>query len=895
MSIPSISKTYEPGAAEAKWYPEWENRGYFNGDAQPSQDSYTVVIPPPNVTGVLTLGHVLNNTLQDILIRYQKMRGRNVCWVPGTDHAGIATQAKVEAVLKKEEGVTRHDLGREKFLRRVWEWKEKYGGTIIRQLRSLGTACDWRRERFTLDDGLSDAVQEVFVRLYEKGLIYKGQRMINWCPVSHTALSDEEVIPTEKSSHLWHIRYPLSDGSGELIVATTRPETMLGDTGVAVHPEDERYAGLIGKTITLPLVGKEIPIFADDYVDKEFGTGAVKVTPAHDPNDYAMALRHDLEVIGIMNEDASMNGEVPERFQGLSREDARKAVVAELEETGALAKVDPYTHTVGYSERGHVPVEPRLSEQWFVKMDSLAKPALEAVTSGQIRFHPQRWVNTYRHWMENIRDWCISRQLWWGHRIPAYYCQSESCGEITVARETPDACPKCGAGLVQDEDVLDTWFSSWLWPISVFDWPKETKDLAHFYPTSSLVTGPDIIFFWVARMIMAGVEFMGEVPFRDVYFTSIIRDMKGEKLSKSKGNSPDPLDVIAEYGADALRYSVIFIAPAGQDLRYENKKCEIGRNFANKLWNACRFRQMQGPLSANPCSLDDISAGALRPDDLWMLTQLSSAIGKATQALDDFDFHGYAIDLYEFVWNSFCDWYVESAKAVFYSEDEAARTAVLNAFDYALWSILRIMHPIMPFITEEVAHGMGFIPEEDSIMLADWPVLPCADGLSRLGLAADTASLVEAKFELVRAGRNLRGMYKIPFARKVPYIVKPTSAEFADLLAADSDSMRSLLNAETVTVDPDFEPAGTVPSAVGDGAIIYLPLEGIIDVDEEKNRLAKQHEELTRVIGGIDKKLSNEQFVTRAKPEIVDRERARRDEFMAKLKQVQELAATLDV
>jgi valyl-tRNA synthetase len=888
-----MAKAYEPATAEAKWYPEWESRGYFNGDAGSATDSYTIVIPPPNVTGVLTLGHVLNNTLQDILIRFQKMRGRNVCWVPGTDHAGIATQAKVEAFLRAEEGVTRHDLGREEFLRRVWEWKDKYGGTIIRQLRSLGTACDWRRERFTLDEGLSSAVQEVFIRLYEKGLIYKGQRMINWCPVSHTALSDEEVIPTEKASHLWHIRYPLSDGSGELVVATTRPETMLGDTGVAVHPEDARYKGLVGKTITLPLVGKEIPIFADDYVDKEFGTGAVKVTPAHDPNDYEMALRHDLEVISIMNEDASMNEEVPARFQGMTREAARKAVVAELEEQGFLVEVEPYTHTVGYSERGHVPVEPRLSEQWFVKMESLAKPALEAVTNGDIRFHPPRWVNTYRHWMENIRDWCISRQLWWGHRIPAYYCQSEACDEITVARETPDSCPKCGAAVVQDDDVLDTWFSSWLWPFSVFDWPKENADLAHFYPTSALVTGPDIIFFWVARMIMSGIEFMGDIPFRDVYFTSIIRDNQGRKLSKSLGNSPDPLDVIAEYGADALRYSMIYIAPVGQDIRYDNEKCTIGRNFANKLWNASRFRDMQGPLSANR-SLESIPAGTLRPDDLWMLAQLSKAIDVATKSLDDYDFHSYAIDLYEFIWNSFCDWYVESAKAVFYSDDEAKRSAVLSVFDYALWAILRIMHPIMPFLTEEVAHGMGFVAEDESIMLADWPALPCPAELERLGLTPSTESLVEDKFDLIRAGRNLRGLYKIPFARKVPYIVKPTSAEFAALLDADSDGMRSLLNAESVTVDADFEPAGgTVPSAVGHGAVIYLPLEGIIDIEEEKARLAKQQDELTRVIGGIDKKLSNENFVTRAKPEVVERERVRRDEFMAKLKQVQELAATL--
>ena len=892
MTTPEMAKAYEPATAEERWYPEWEARGYFHADSDDEREPYTIVIPPPNVTGVLHLGHVLNNTLQDILIRFEKMRGKNTCWIPGTDHAGIATQAKVERVLRETEGSTRHDLGREKFLERVWDWKDQYGGTIIRQLRTLGCGCDWTRERFTLDDKLSEAVRDVFIQLYHKGLIYQGTRMINWCPVSHTALSDEEVIFKNAPGKLWHIRYDRVDGQGSVIVATTRPETMLGDTGIAVHPEDERYTDLVGHGVILPIVDREIPVFADDYVKPEFGTGAVKVTPAHDPNDYEMGQRHDLETIDIMNDDASMNDHVPERFRGLTREAARKAVVAELEASGHLVLVEQHDHEVGFSERGDVPVEPRLSQQWFVRMESLAKPALEAVEDGSISFHPERHVKTYRHWLENIRDWCISRQLWWGHRIPAYHCAS--CSHINVAKDTPTACEQCeSTALTQDPDVLDTWFSSWLWPFSVHDWPEESADLAKFYPTATLVTGPDIIFFWVARMIMAGLEFKQEIPFKDVYFTSIIRDEKGRKLSKSLGNSPDPVDVIAEYGADALRYAIIYIAPVGQDLRYSNKRCEIGRNFANKLWNATRFRSIQGPLAENWQSLDGLSVADLRPDDRWMLARLNHAITSATKNLETFDFHAYALDLYEFVWNEFCDWYVESAKAAFYGDDEAAKATALRVFDFALSRILRVMHPVIPFLTEELYHALGFVAEDDSIMLSTWPEPLSAETCVRLGVDSATEELVSHKFDLVRAGRNLRATYNIPFAKRVPYFVKPTDTATGELLAADPDSLRTLLNAASVSIDPDFEPEGLMPSAVGQGCLIYLPLEGVIDLEEEKARLDKQRGELVKGITGITKKLGNENFVSRAPESVVARERERRGELQEKLDQVDELAALL--
>lgn len=879
-----MAKAYEPTKCEEKWYPQWEERGYFASEADENREAYTIVIPPPNVTGILHLGHVLNNTLQDILIRFEKMRGKNSCWVPGTDHAGIATQSKVEAYLKENEGLTRYDLGREKFLEQVWKWKEEYGGTIIKQLRTLGSSCDWRRERFTLDEGLSEAVLDVFIHLYQKGLIYKGARIINWCPKSRTALSDEEVKHQSVQGHLWYIVYPYADGSGQLTVATTRPETMLGDTAVAVNPEDPRYKDVIGKKLTLPLTGREIEVIADDFVKPEFGTGAVKVTPSHDPNDYQMGVRHNLDFINIFTDEAAMNENAGENFVGMDRYECREAVVDMLRDEGLLEKIEDYTHEVGYSERGHVPVEPRISEQWFVRMEPLAKPALAAVAEGRIKFYPERWVKTYNHWLENVQDWCISRQLWWGHRIPAWYCQSSDCEEIVVSKDCPETCPKCGgATFEQDPDVLDTWFSSWLWPFSVFDWPKDNADLDHYYPTDSLVTGPDIIFFWVARMIMAGLEFMGEVPFKDVYFTSIIRDDKGRKLSKSLGNSPDPLEVIAEYGADALRYTMIYLAPVGTDIRYSNEKCQLGRNFANKIWNAARFRQMQGPLTENWDDLSGIDAGALRPDDRWILERMNQTVERITSILEKFDFHSYALELYEFIWNEFCDWYVESAKSAFYSGDDARKQQTLQVFDSVFSKILRIIHPAMPFVSEEIYHELGYVAEADSIMTAPWPL---ADNLV---FDADLVQLTSEKFGLISAGRSLRTTYNIPMSKKVDYFLKPTTPAFAALLAEDEGAVSALLNAKSIVVDANYEPEGTVPSGVCKFGIIYMPLQGLIDLEAETARLNKEKDQLEKHLGGLAKKLSNENFLRRAPAQVVESEKRRRDELHAKLDQVLDL------
>ena len=885
MSTEELSKAYDPAEVESKWYKIWEERGYFHADVNSSKKPYTIVIPPPNVTGQLTMGHILNNTLQDILIRFEKLNGRETCWLPGTDHAGIATQTKVEKELKKNEGLTRYDLGREKFLERVWAWKEQYGGKIIKQLRSLGTSCDWQRERFTMDEGLSAAVQECFIRLYNKGLIYKGHRIINWCPKGRTALSDEEVIYKEEKGHLWHFRYPYADGSGYVVIATTRPETLMGDTAVAVNPTDERYAGKIGKKLILPIVNREIELIADDYVEKDFGTGAVKITPAHDPNDYEVGLRHNLEVINIMNDDGTMNAEAGKEFEGMDRYVCREAVVKKIEELGLLDHIEDYTHQVGYSERNDVPVEPRLSDQWFVKMKPLAEPALKAVDDGRIKFYPERWVKTYRHWMENIRDWCISRQLWWGHRIPAYTC--EQCGEIVVAKGMPEKCPKCGCThLVQEEDVLDTWFSSWLWPFSTFGWPDNTADLKAFYPTQTLVTGPDIIFFWVARMIMAGIEFMGDIPFKDGYFTSIIRDEKGRKVSKSLGNSPDPLDVIATYGADALRFTVIYIAPVGQDIRYSNEKCEIGRNFANKIWNVVRFRLMQGPVTSAKPTLDNL--GALRPDDQWILASLNQAIKEVTDGLANFRFNEVSKVLYEFIWSKFCDWYLESCKPVFNGGDAAQKQTVLRLFDYCVATFLKLLHPIMPFVTDELYHQMGFATADDSIMMTEWPAAIPEDVLNGYGATQAAEDDAEAKFELIRAIRAVRANYGIATSKALDMVVAPANDEMHEFLKRDEASFKALVNAGDLKFVPGYQPEGPSGVAVSTAATAYIPLAGIVDLDAEKKRLEKQEAELAKYVGVVEKKLSNEKFVSKAPADVVAQERAKLAEAQEKLARVRE-------
>lgn len=890
MTIESdaMPKAYESADVEHKWYPFWCANGYFKGNPDSGKKPYAVVIPPPNVTGMLHLGHVLNNTLQDILVRWRRMQGYEACWFPGTDHAGIATESKVERVLRESGEGSRDSLGREKFIEKVWEWKAQYGGTIIRQLRSLGCSCDWDRERFTMDEGLNLAVRKVFVELYNKGYIYRGQRMINWCPVSKTALSDEEVIYKEVSGKFYHLRYPLADGSGHLIVATTRPETLFGDTAVAVHPDDERYKSWIGKMVKLPLTDREIPIVADLHADPAKGSGCVKITPAHDPNDFEVGKRHQLPVINVMNQDGTMNAEAGSAFEGLDRFECRRKAMAELEALGLVEKVEPLTHSVGYSERGNVPIETLISHQWFVRMEALAKPALDVVTSGQIKFYPERWVKTYCHWLENIRDWCISRQIWWGHRIPAWY--HEKTGEMVVGMDAPD--PSTGPWR-QEVDVLDTWFSSWLWPFSVMDWPADSAEQRFFYPTADLVTGPDIIFFWVARMIMAGLEFKGEIPFKNVYFTSIIRDDLGRKLSKSLGNSPDPIDVIKHYGADALRFTMIYIAPIGIDIRYANEKCEIGRNFANKLWNASRFRMMQGPVSATFDTLDNLDPEQLSAVDLWVLGRASQVAESVNQSLEQFRFNEACRTLYDFVWSEFCDWYIEAAKKGFNNPDTQA--AKLQVFDYVFWSVLRLLHPVMPFITEELAHRLGFLGDMDSIMIQSYPEPLSSDVCGKLGVTAEIIRLVEAKFEIVRAGRNLRVTYNISPGKPLPYYLKPADEVVRDFLETEMESVVNLLRAHTVTVDPAYVPDGAAPSVVTPAGTIFLPLEGIIDVDAEKAKLQKQHEELTGWIQASQAKLSNERFVSKAPESVVSEAKLHLAELEQRLGRVIEMLSALGI
>jgi len=689
-----MDKVFKPADIEDKWYKHWLDKGYFHAEVNPEKDSYTIVIPPPNVTGVLTMGHVLNNTIQDILIRKARMEGKEACWIPGTDHASIATESKVVHMLK-DQGIDKYSLTREEFLEHAWEWKEKYGGIIIQQLKKLGCSCDWERERFTMDEGYSKSVLSAFVKLYEKGLIYKGYRLVNWCPVSKSAISDEEVIHREVNGHLWHFKYPIKDSNEYMVVATTRPETMLGDTAVAVHPKDERFAHLIGKTIILPLVGREIPVIADDYVDPEFGTGCVKVTPAHDQNDFAMGERHDLEFINIMNDDASLNENAPEAYQSLSREDARKAIIKDLDNQGFLHKTEDYVNKVGFSERGNVPIEFYMSEQWFMKMSELAKPAQQAVSDGKINFHPAHWVKTYNHWMKNIKDWCISRQLWWGHQIPVWYHKKDP-KKLHVSVEGPND-PE---NWIQDEDVLDTWASSWLWPMAVHDWPEDSAELDYFYPTDALVTGPDIIFFWVARMIMAGYVFKDDLPFKDVYFTSILRDETGRKFSKSLGNSPDPFELFEEYGTDAVRFGTMLMAPQGLDVLFSSTRLEVGRNFMNKLWNASRFVLMN--LEDGHVPDIDLDTEGLDLPERWILSKLQLSVQNYNRQLDRFHFNEAAKVLYDFTWNDFCDWYIEITKTRFYGNDAHAADASRSVAIHVLKTVLTILHPYAPFISEEL-------------------------------------------------------------------------------------------------------------------------------------------------------------------------------------------------
>ena len=881
--MPEISKAYEPQLVEDRWYAYWLEGRFFVADPKSAKPPYSIVIPPPNVTGVLTLGHVLNNTIQDILARLARMKGFEVLWLPGTDHAGIATQAVVERTLRKEGAIKhRNDLGRERFLEKVWEWKEKHGGIIIQQLKKLGCSCDWSRERFTMDPEYSQCVQDVFVALYKKGLIYRGKRMVNWDPAAGTALSDEEVIMTEKRGHLWHVRYPLVGEDGQpsktefLVVATTRPETMLGDEAVAVNPADERYQQLTGRRAWLPIRNRSIPIIADDYVDPKFGTGCVKITPAHDMADYEMAQRHGLPLTIVIAPNGTMSAEAGEGFAGLDRFAARDRVVEQLEREGALVKVEDYPHKVGYSERSQVPIEPYLSEQWFMKYPSVAE-STAAVESGQIKMYPERWARTYLHWMRTIRDWCISRQLWWGHRVPVWY--RKGTGEIYCESQAP-ADPE---NWDQDPDVLDTWCSSWLWPFATMGWPQKTETLQRFYPTTDLVTGPDIIFFWVARMIMAGYEFTGEKPFGNVYFTGIIRDKQGRKMSKSLGNSPDPLDLIGRFGADALRFGVMRSAPLGQDLLFDEQHVELGRNFCNKLWNACRYRQMQAGESEG-----EIVPALLSRDDKWILLKLDRAIQEITAALAAYHFSEAAQVIYRFFWSEYCDWYLEASKAVFLGGSAAGKANTLAVIDFVLGNLLRLCHPFLPFITEELWHGLGYhleLPDDQggrAIMTAPWPKPLGADFLTHYGLDESDERYVETRNELVTQGRNLRREGNLPSSQKVTFVFKP-AGEFEP---HEARVMAILLNAEALNIDSSFAPRKGTPTARSPLGELYLPLDGLIDVEAERSRLQKEAAKIEAEITKVADKLANPQFTQKVPAKVLEEHQKRLADWQGKLQQV---------
>ncbi len=881
-----IPKRYNHKEAEEKWYKFWEENGFFKAD--PDDDSrprYTISMPPPNVTGIIHIGHVLNNTLQDILIRWRRLQGYNVLWQPGTDHAGIATQNVVEKQLARE-GKTRFDVGREEFVRRVWKWKEEYGNRIINQLKRLGVSADWSRAKFTMDPEMYRAVIEAFVRLFEKGLIYRGTRIINWCPRCGTALADDEVEHEEHDSFLWYIRYPLvDDPDSYIVVATTRPETYLGDTAVAVHPDDERYKHLIGKKVRLPLVDwmrksyavgdqepvevpPEIPIIADELVDPEFGTGAVKVTPAHDPNDYEMGMRHNLPFVLVMDKEARMN-ENAGPYRGMDRYEARERIIEDMKELSFLEKIEPHKHSVGHCYRCHTVIEPYLSEQWFVKMKPLAEPAIEAVKKGEINIIPKRFEKIYFHWLENVRDWCISRQIWWGHRIPVYYCKD--CGEVTVSAEHPNVCPKCGSpNIVQDEDVLDTWFSSWLWPFSTLGWPEKTKWLEKFYPNDVLVSGWDILFFWVARMVMAGYQFMGEKPFTDIYLHGLVRDEKGEKISKSKGNFIDPIEYMERYGADALRISIVLALPEGQDLRFGEKRMESGRNFANKIWNASRLLLLKSE-GFEWKGLPD----SLELEDRWILTELNNTIETVTKGLEDFDFNKVANKLYDFFWHEYCDWYLEAIKPRL-ADDR--KDAALSVAFYVLERYLKLLHPIMPFITEEIWQRLPN-KQGKSIMVSEWPT---PDGLSD----KDSADMFQLLKELISELREIRAEFKIPPKMEIEVVAKLPEA---DSLKDTLESKRELLSFLSKVSKISYSETAPQMSAstVVRGVEFYVPLEGLIDVEKERARLLKEIEELQKLLERTEKKLSNKNFVEKAPSHVVQAEREKAENFRTKLEKLQ--------
>ena len=886
-----MDKHFDAKTIEDKWYQAWIDRGLFHGDASAEGEPYCVMIPPPNVTGILHMGHALNNTIQDIMARWRRMEGRNVVWMPGTDHAGIATQNVVERALRAE-GKTREDLGREAFIERVWEWKEQYGSTITNQLKKLGASCDWERERFTMDEGLSDSVAEVFCQLYDKGLIYRGNRIINWCPRCETALSDEESEHQETEGKLYHIRYKIKDGDGATItVATTRPETMLGDVAVAVNPDDERYAHLLGKQLILPILEREIPVIADDYVDAAFGTGLVKVTPAHDPNDYEMGQRHDLAQINVMHGDGSMNEEAGP-YTGMDRFDCRQQLLVDLEAQGLLEKIDDHQNSVGHCYRCDTIIEPRLSPQWFVKMKPLAEPALKVFEEGRVEFVPERWGNVYRQWMDGIRDWCISRQIWWGHRIPIFYC--DGCGHEWASKGEPTSCPSCqSAQIRQDEDVLDTWFSSWLWPFSTLGWPEKSADLAAYYPTQDLVTASEIIFFWVARMVMAGMEFMGDVPFSKVYIHGTVRDDQGRKMSKSLGNSIDPLDIIETYSADALRFSLIMLTATGQDVYISDEKFELGRNFGTKLWNASRFIEMNSEGWTGEPGAIEFEAALLSADDKHILAKLCEASKSCTENLERFRFNDAAKTIYEFIWHQYCDRYVEYAKGALNGDDPARREQVLSILHFALSRALLLLHPIMPFLTEELWHAMGYGTEEESIMTQLWPNSDARLSLEAFGVDAAQVDYVEQRHELASSIRALRSDNNVPPKAKIELTLKPSSPQIAAWLEADAVAMAATVSASGIVVDAAYEPTKAVPTIMSPLGSAYMPMDGLIDIDAERARLQGELDEVQKHVLGSNKKLDNQNFVGRAPEAVVAGVRATRDGLVEKAEKLAGLLAAL--
>lgn len=868
----TMPKTYDPKQAESKWYDYWMKGGYFQAGEDPDKEPFTIVIPPPNVTGNLHIGHALNNTLQDILIRFKRMQGYDALWLPGMDHAGIATQSRVEAKLR-EEGVSRHELGREKFLDVVWRWKDEYSKNIANQWRKMGLSLDYSRERFTLDEGLSEAVKEVFVKLYEKGLIYRGEYIINWDPVAKTALSDIEVIHKEVQGALYHIRYPLADGSGSVQVATTRPETMLGDTALAVHPDDERYQHLIGKEVVLPLTGRKIPVIADEYVDQEFGTGVVKITPAHDPNDFEVGNRHELPRILVMDESGKMN-ENAGKYQGMDRFDCRKQVVKDLENEGYLIRVEEHVHSVGHSERSGAVVEPYLSTQWFVAMKPLAERAIQAQKKGEgVRFVPERFEKIYFNWIENVRDWCISRQLWWGHRIPAWYCGQ--CDEMTVAREEPKTCPHCGSDqLKQDEDVLDTWFSSGLWPFSTLGWPEETADLKRYYPTDVLLTGYDIIYFWVARMIFLALEFTDDIPFKNVLFTGLVRDAEGRKMSKSLGNGIDPMEVIDQYGADAMRYMLSTGCTPGNDQRFRFERVEAARNFANKIWNASRFALMH----LEGVEKEDLSlAGPFSTADQWILHRLNETVRDVTRLLNRFDFGEAGRVLYNFIWDEFCDWYIEFAKLPLYGEDEEAKRVTRSVLVHVLDQSLKLLHPMMPFITEEIWQHLPV--KGESIMIAPWPVE------DEQFESAQAVRQMRVLIEIIRSVRNIRAEMDVPAKRQIELLIRP-DGDMEETIRKHESAIKKLCGVDRLTIDSGLKRPQKSMTDVVTGAEIFLPLAGMVDVEQTIARLKAELKKLNAEVERVEKKLANPGFVSKAPAEVVGKERKKGEEYKEKREKV---------